>query len=61
MSLHTSSLPQTTAWQKLGIALVIAVAILLLMALATALLGVQVPGPLYDIVPDPAGLSGLPF
>ena len=61
MTLQTSFSQRTTAWQKLGIALVIAVAILALMAITTALLGVQVPGPLYDIVPDPAGLSGLPF
>ena len=61
MTLQTSSSQRTTDWQKLGIAIVIAVAILVLMAIATALLGVQVPGPFYDIVPDPAGLSGLPF
>jgi hypothetical protein len=61
MTLQTSSDQRTTAWQKLGIAVLIAVAILAVMALATAILGVQAPGPLFDIVPDPAGLSGLPF
>ncbi len=61
MTLQTSSDQRTTPWQKPGIAVLIAVAILAAMALATALLGVQAPGPHFDILPDPAGLSGLPF
>jgi hypothetical protein len=60
MSLQTSS-HTSASWRTLGIVLLVAFAIVLLMALATAAFGVQVTGPFYDIVPDPAGLSGLPF
>ena len=41
--------------------LLIAFTVVALMVLATAFMGVQATGPLYDIVPDPAGLSGLSF
>lgn len=40
---------------------VILAAVFALMLAATAILGVQQTGPLYDIVPDPAHLSGLSF
>ena len=49
------------AWRVIGYALLIATLIVAVMLLATAVLGIQVNGPSYDIVPDPAGLSGLPF
>ena len=57
---HESSTPAEAHHDAPDILLTADVAIVL-MAIATALLGVQVPGPFYDIVPDPAGLSGLPF
>jgi hypothetical protein len=41
--------------------LVILAAVIVLMLVATAMLGVQQLGPLYEIVPDPAHLSGLSF
>ena len=59
MALH-----QTTIGPKamdLGRVLLIAAAVIVLLVLATAILGVQVAGPTYEIVPDPAGLSGLSF
>lgn len=40
---------------------VILAGVIALMLAATAVFGVQQTGPLYDIVPDPAHLSGLPF
>jgi len=61
MTLQSSSSSMSTSWRTLGIVLLVAIAIVLLMALATAAFGAQATGPLYDIVPDPAGLSGLPF
>lgn len=39
----------------------ILVAVIAMMLAATAILGVQQPGLLYDIVPDPAHLSGLSY
>lgn len=61
MALQSSSSHETASWRILGTALLIAAAIVALMLLATAVLGVQVNGPSYDIVPDPAGFLGLPF
>ena len=40
---------------------VILAAVIALMLAATAIFGVPQTGPLYEIVPDPAHLSGLPF
>lgn len=40
---------------------VIFAGVIALMLAATAICGVQQTGPLYDIVPDPAHLSGLSF
>ncbi len=61
MALQTSTSQHSTTWRMLGLVLLIAVGVIALMALATVVLGVQATGPLYDIVPDPAGLSGLAF
>ena len=61
MTLQMSAAHETATWRMLRIALVIAIAVIAMMALATVVLGIQGTGPLYDIVPDPAGLSGLPF
>ena len=61
MTLPTSSARDTTFWRNLGLVLLIAFTVVALMVLATAFMGVQATGPLYDIVPDPAGLSGLSF
>jgi hypothetical protein len=41
--------------------LVILAAVIVLMIVATATIGMQQTGPLYEIVPDPAHLSGLSF
>ncbi len=61
MALQSSSSHETAPWRVIGYALLIATLIVAVMLLATAVLGIQVNGPSYDIVPDPAGLSGLPF
>jgi len=41
--------------------LLILAAVIVLMLVATSILGVQQTGPAYEIVPDPAHLSGLSF
>jgi hypothetical protein len=35
--------------------------VIAVVVIATALVGMAHAGPAYDITPDPAGLSGLPF
>jgi hypothetical protein len=61
------TLPRTTARQRatstrdLARALLIAGAVVVAMLVLTAAFGVQQAGPAYDVVPDPAALSGLPF
>ena len=60
MALHqTTDARRATLYQGLLRAVVIGVAIIALMLVATAVFGVQLTGPGYDIVPDPAGI-GLP-
>lgn len=62
MTLHQGTLGQRAAsYRDLFLALLIAVAVIVLMVAATVILGVQQTGPSYEIVPDPAHLSGLPF
>lgn len=58
--LQASPGQKTATYQDLGRVLLFVAAAIVLMLVATAILGVQVPGPSYDIVPDPAGL-GIPF
>ena len=64
MALHRSSLGRLTdSHRDLAQLLVIAAlvaAIVLVILVATALLGVQQTAPLYEILPDPAGIE-LPF
>ena len=59
MALHRSILEQRASYQGLLIAVVIAVAVVAAMLIATAIFGVRLEGPSYEIVPDPAGM--LPF
>lgn len=61
MTLHPSTSEKVPSLSSLGLALLIAAAIVAGMLLLTAILGVQATGPIYDIVPDPASLAGLPF
>lgn len=61
MTLHPSTHERTSTLSTLGLALLIAAAIVAVMVLLTVIFGVQVPGPVYDLVPDPAGFAGLPF
>lgn len=61
MTLHQSTLGQRIApYEDLLRALLIVVAVIAVMLVATAVFGVARTGPSFDIVPDPAGL-GLPF
>jgi hypothetical protein len=41
--------------------LLIIAAVIAVVIVATALIGMQQAGPAYDLTPDPAKLSGLPF
>ena len=41
--------------------LLIIAAVIAVVIIATALVGMQQAGPAYDFTPDPAKLSGLPF
>ena len=41
--------------------LLIVAAVIAVIVVATALIGMQQAGPAYDLTPDPAKLSGLPF
>ena len=41
--------------------LLIVAAVIAVVIVATALIGMQQAGPAYDLTPDPAKLSGLPF
>ncbi len=59
MALH-QNLGQRATYQDLVRVLVIIVAAIALMAIVSAIVGVQATGPSYQIVPDPAGVS-LPF
>jgi hypothetical protein len=61
MTLHRSTPEKATSISRLGLALLIAAAIVAGMLLLTSVFGVQATGPVYDIVPDPASWSGLPF
>jgi hypothetical protein len=47
-------------YQDLLRALVVVAAVIAAMLVATAVFGVRLTGPSYEIVPDPAGLT-LPF
>ena len=42
-------------------ALIVAAAIVVAMLALNVIFGVQQAGPSYDLMPDPASLSGLPF
>jgi hypothetical protein len=60
------TLPQTTvarggSLRDLARALVVAAAIVVVTIALDVVLGVHQSGPSYDLVPDPASLSGLPF
>ena len=61
MTLQPSTRTTSATWTKIGLALLIAAAIVALMLLLNVIFGVQGSGPFYDIVPDPAGWAGLPF
>lgn len=61
MALHRPTLGQKMApYQDLLRALVVVAAVIAAMLVATAVFGVRLTGPSYEIVPDPAGLT-LPF
>jgi hypothetical protein len=61
MALQQSTLGQRVAsHQQLLLALLVFVAVIAVMLVATAIFGVTRIGPSYEIVPDPAGLA-LPF
>jgi hypothetical protein len=59
MALHQTTHTRRALYQDVLRVVLIAAAIIALMLVATAVLGVQLTGPGYDIVPDPAGI-GLP-
>ena len=62
MALQHSTLGQrVTSSQDLVRALLIVAAVIVLMLVLTAVIGVQQTGPSYQIVPDPASGLGLPF
>ena len=62
MALHQSTLAQRVAsYPDLLRVLLVVAAVLVVMAVATVIFGVQGTGPGYDIVPDPAAGLGLPF
>jgi hypothetical protein len=61
MALHQSTIGQRVASHSDALlAILVFVAIIAAMLVATVVFGVARTGPSYDIVPDPAGL-GLPF
>jgi hypothetical protein len=56
------TLQRTTAGSgNLTRALLLVAAVIILMAVLTVIFGVNIPGPSYQIVPDPASGMGLPF
>jgi hypothetical protein len=57
----TSAVTERASARGLGIALVVSVAVIAVMVALTAIVGVYGTAPVYDIAPDPAPLSGLPF
>lgn len=59
MALHQPALGRTSEY--LVRVLFILAAVLAVIAIATAVFGVQISGPSYDLTVDPAHLSGLPF
>ena len=59
MALH-QNIGQRATYQDLVRVLLVIAAVIAVMAVVTAILGVQVAGPAYSIVPDPAGVT-LPF
>ena len=59
MALHQPALGRTTEEPSPRPAHLVAVVAVIV--IATWALGMQLTGPAYDIVPDPAGLSGLSF
>lgn len=59
MALHQPALGHTT--EALVRVLLILAAVVAVIIVATAVLGMQQIGPNYDITLDPAHLSGLPF
>ncbi|MDR3544199.1 MAG: hypothetical protein P4L30_00335 [Candidatus Limnocylindrales bacterium] len=62
MALQHPTLGQRVASnQDLVRALLIVAAVIVLMIVLTAVVGVQQTGPSYQIVPDPASGLGLPF
>jgi hypothetical protein len=62
MALHQRTLGQmAVSHQDLLRILLIVAAVIVLMLVATTVFGVQQAGPSYEIVPDPAGVLGLPF
>jgi ABC-type transporter Mla subunit MlaD len=62
MTLHQATAEQQAAsFHDLLRALLMAALVVAAMLALTALFGVQETGPTYDIVADPAQLSGLPF
>ena len=52
---------QAASYQDLVRVLLVIVAVVALMLVLTAILGVHQAGPSYEIVPDPAAAVGLPF
>lgn len=61
MALHQGAFGQRSAsYQDLVRALLVVAAVIVLMLVATAILGVQTTAASYEIVPDPAGIA-LPF
>jgi hypothetical protein len=61
MALHQSNLAHETSREDVIRVLLIIAAVIAVVAIATAMIGMQQAGPAYDLTPDPAGLSGLPF
>ncbi len=57
----TSAVTERASARGLAIALVVAAAVIAVMVALTAIIGVYGTGPAYEIAPDPAALSGLPF
>ena len=61
MALQPSTIAQGSSSRALLLALLVALAVIALMILATAIFGFNQAGPSYEIAPDPAHLVGLPF
>ena len=61
MALQQPTLVGSTSREDIVRVLLIIAAVIAVIIVATAVIGMQQAGPAYDLTPDPAALSGLPF